>query len=315
MNSPLVIHTDIVSCPICGSDEYIKLAAGIDFEYETCGNVFEYVKCSTCKVIYLKNRPSLSAIDIIYPDTYYAYNLSDHKKSLGIKIKSFIEIVKVKKYLSYHNQNPTVFDLGSGDGRILELFEKAGVHKNNLFGVELNSEAGQKACNKGYQVFKGLFEEMPLPRQKMDIVIINQVIEHSSDPMLLLKKVFSMMSSQGVVIIETVNCDSLDYYLFSKSYWGGYHIPRHWTLFDRETLSYAMEKEGFTIISKKNMLSPVFWILSFHNFFKQHNFDKFAKKISYMNPVLLMLFTLLDLCILPFKLTSNMQIIGMKQER
>jgi len=42
--------------------------------------------------------------------------------------------------------------------------------------------------------------------------------------------------TSGALVVETPNLDSWDARLFKETWWGGYHIPRHWTLFDANSL-------------------------------------------------------------------------------
>jgi hypothetical protein len=38
-------------------------------------------------------------------------------------------------------------------------------------------------------------------------------------------------------VIVTDNTDALDFKIFKGGYWGGYHFPRHWNLFNRKSLT------------------------------------------------------------------------------
>src|SRR5205823_13352278 len=46
---------------------------------------------------------------------------------------------------------------------------------------------------------------------------------------------------------------------------GGYHIPRHFYLFDVSTLSRRLVEQGFEVVSVRSILSPAFWVYSVHN--------------------------------------------------
>ena len=60
--------------------------------------------------------------------------------------------------------------------------------------------------------------------------------------------------------IETPEIEGWDYHLFRKRYWGGYHIPRHFYLFNRATLTRLLREEGFEIVSVRSIPSPAFWV-------------------------------------------------------
>ncbi len=63
----------------------------------------------------------------------------------------------------------------------------------------------------------------------------------------------------------TDNTDSLDFGLFKKSHWGGYHFPRHWNLFNQKSLKKLSEKVGFEVADLTTQVSPVNWVYSIHN--------------------------------------------------
>src|SRR5205085_2280796 len=107
------------------------------------------------------------------------------------------------------------------------LFPKA-----ETYGVEINEIAVNKAKEKGHTVYLSRFEDLDLPRNFFDVVISIHVIEHVERPDLFLEKCGEIAGENGVVYIETPNTDCLDFKLFKKRHWGGYHPPRHWYLFD-----------------------------------------------------------------------------------
>ena len=71
--------------------------------------------------------------------------------------------------------------------------------------------------------------------------------------------------SGGHAVFDTPNYDSMDRVLFRKKLWGGYHFPRHLTLFTPETFVRLAEELGFEVVGVVKMLSPVFWIMTLHN--------------------------------------------------
>jgi SAM-dependent methyltransferase len=208
-----------------------------------------------------------------------------------------------------------IFDVGCGDGRLLDIFKKKNKSKGEYYGIELIGDAACRARAKGYTVYEGNIETADLSALsgKMDLVLMHQIIEHTRSPRAVIKKVNDILRDGGVVSIETPDVNSLDFKLFRKRYWGGYHIPRHFYLFTKPTLCRLLKEEGFDIVSVASILSPVFWVTSIHNMCKERFSKSTAHFFSYKNPLLLAMATLIDIAqIVFFSRSSNMQIVARK---
>jgi SAM-dependent methyltransferase len=90
-------------------------------------------------------------------------------------------------------------------------------------------------------------------------------IEHVERPDETLRGIKRLLKRGGRLVIVTDNTSSLDFKFFKQHYWGGYHFPRHWNLFNRHSLGKLAEKTGFEVVSLKTIISPVNWVYSIHN--------------------------------------------------
>jgi SAM-dependent methyltransferase len=91
------------------------------------------------------------------------------------------------------------------------------------------------------------------------------VIEHVDDPAAVVKKVASWLAPGGVFALETPNLNSYDARLFKPSYWGGYHIPRHWNLFTPDSLFELLRRAGLEPCKVLYQTGHSFWLYSFHH--------------------------------------------------
>ena len=67
-------------------------------------------------------------------------------------------------------------------------------------------------------------------------------------------------------MIVTDNTGSLDFRLACRRYWGGYHFPRHWNLFNERSLRLLAAKTGFEVgVVRDDRVSPVNWTYSVRN--------------------------------------------------
>ena len=165
--------------------------------------------------------------------------------------------------------------------------------------------------------FRGLLtraEEMDFPPDSFDVVTMIQVIEHVATPNKLVKHLGGMMSKGGILFFETPNMKSWDRRFFRKATWGGYHFPRHWTLWDPETMTRMLNDSGFDVVSITTPPSAVVWVWSVNHVMQAwFGNGRIARFFSMNNPFALALFWLLEL--IPSKLgrSANMRIIARRR--
>lgn len=122
------------------------------------------------------------------------------------------------------------------------------------------------------------------------------VIEHVISPKKYLKKIYKLLKKDGILVLETPNYDSLDARLFKNSYWGGYHIPRHFVIFNDTNLIKFAEKMKFNLSKKIFLIGHYFWMMSFYNRLTNKNIflKKFFDPFNILGLPLLIFFTVLD---------------------
>jgi len=309
------LPTEPGACALCGSSsDAERRAAGWDFEYGTTTQEFTFWRCA-CGGVYLNPRPAREALGRIYPSNYYAYAFTGKLGPLVRRVKALADRSKVRQYLEYLRPGARVLDIGCGDGHgLAELREAAGFDLD-LAGVEFSTDAVSAAREHGIDVAEGRAEEVSLPDGSFDLVIINQLIEHVRDPAALLRSIAGWLRPGGHVFVETPNLDSADARLFKRRYWGGYHFPRHFHLFDTTTLARLAADQGLVRVSLKPLVCPQFWIISGHNRLAAQGRRKLAEALfDPLSPVLLVPFTLIEMLHVRLWWTSNQQLIARRAD-
>jgi hypothetical protein len=78
-------------------------------------------------------------------------------------------------------------------------------------------------------------------------------------------------------------------------YWGGYHFPRHWNLFNERSIRLLAAKAGFEVVSLETIVSPVNWTYSVRNALDDLGAPRWlVNQFSLSTPVTLGLFTMFD---------------------
>ena len=306
-----------VHCCVCGSDDGDVVGRGQDYEYETTADVFRVVRCRSCGLYFLNPRPAAEDLRLIYPKEYYSYNYSGAVHPIARAVKAWLDARKGRSWLKdLTTTTPRILDVGCGDGRYLRMFDSWGVPKTQIWGTELDATVVQQLQEQGFQVREGVIEVIhDVPMAYFDLIVLLQVIEHVADPPGTVRRLAELLAPGGILVIETPNVDSLDFRLFCRRYWGGYHFPRHWNFFNSKTLSRLLTSVGLHVVRVRYLPAHTFWLYSIHHIVKYA--WGFRRLSLLLNPLrnipLLALATGFDMlrATLGFK-TSNMQVVARK---
>ncbi len=266
-DAPLIETEDVPTCAVCGSERFATHAVGFDYELRTCRNPWRFVRCRECGHVWLNPRPSVSALGVIYPPTYYAYNYEEQIGTVARRGKELLDRFKLRGILKAAGKPPRSFlDIGCGTGRVLRAMEKSGVARPRIYGIELDQQAVDRLALAGYRAICQRVEACDqVPAASIDLASMFHVIEHVADPAAVVRRVAQWLSPGGLLALETPNVDSLDARWFGKTYWGGYHIPRHWHLFSPETLSCLLAESGLEVVATRYQTGHSFWMYSCHH--------------------------------------------------
>jgi SAM-dependent methyltransferase len=284
------------SCCLCEKDNGENLAVGEDFEYRTSPDKSTVMQCRECSLVYLNPRPTFEEFERIYPANYHAFEFSEKEFGFVFNVRRRLEAKRLLNWCKDLPENARIIDIGCGDGFHLKLLKDFGQKTWTLEGVDADERAASMAEKKGLTVHCGLLENLALPNDSYDLAILIQTIEHLADPTQLLREVRSLLRPGGRIVIVTDNTDSLDFTLSKKRFWGGYHFPRHWNLFNKKTIRLLAEKIEMEAETLTTQVSPVNWVYSIRNFLTDKNapvwlIDQFSLKST----VSLGVFTIFDI--------------------
>ena len=303
-----------VGCCVCETDDAAPIGVGEDFEYRTSADTFLAMQCNSCGLVYLNPRPSVSEFERIYPPNYHALDFSDEDFGLVHKIRSRLEAKRLLELCKDLPADARILDVGCGDGFHLNLLKKYGAKSWTLEGIDIDARAAVMAEKSGLKIHTGSVEKLDLPENAFDLAFMIQTIEHVEKPEKVLSAVRKILKPNGKLVIVTDNTDSIDFTLFKGSYWGGYHFPRHWNLFNQKSLAKLAGKTNFEVEKLATIVSPVNWVYSIHNSLVDWRAPRFLiNRFTLKSTVSLSIFTSLDIVLQKFGRGALLQAILRKR--
>jgi len=262
-------YLELVACNLCGQDNFeVLYNAPIHLsdleslgDYVASTDRFDHygqiVRCRACGLVYTNPRPAgrrifqgySKAVDVDYAS-------EDSSRS----INAHMSLQTIKKFV----QRGELLDVGCSTGYFLNAarlyFETSG--------IELSHWAVTFAREKlKLNVKEGIIEEASFPEDHFDVVTMNDVIEHLTDPMATLRKIHSITKPGGLLYIVTPNISSLTAKILRRKWWG--LRPAHLYYFSKDTLTASLEKVGFEVVLPKSygrIFTYGYWVSRLENY-------------------------------------------------
>ncbi|MFZ0034696.1 MAG: class I SAM-dependent methyltransferase [Sedimentisphaerales bacterium] len=265
-------------CNLCGKDN-TELVFEVEEQITGDHKRLRIVKCKSCELVYVNPRPSKGEIIMYYPpETYCEHQpvgkkkLSRHVimlilgslpgysrktkvlnniigKCLGTVLLSQINIVVPFK------ENGRILDVGCGNGEMTSWMKEYGW---DIHGVDIAKNACEIARKEGLKTFCGHLHEAQYPTEYFDAITINHVLEHTHNPLSLLRECNRILKGDGILIVAVPNFGCSDSRLFGKS-WYCIDTPRHLYHFTSETLDAMFNVAGFQVNKRKTKLRVPFY--------------------------------------------------------
>ncbi len=248
-----------LSCLACRSTNNKKWTSCRDIEYHTTDEIFDLYRCDDCTALFIDPIP-LHRLSEIYPANYYSF--SGVEKSFINNVKRWLDARNFRKIFKLINANEiNILDIGGGSGWQLNMLRGLDARVKFTQIVDIDTHAESVAAANGHAYFCGTIENYDTEK-KYNMILLLNLIEHVADPLAVLKKVAYLLAPNGIAILQTPNYDSLDERLFRNQSWGGYHCPRHWVLFNKESYLRLADKAGMAVKSFAYTQGAAFWAVS-----------------------------------------------------
>lgn len=157
---------------------------------------------------------------------------------------------------------PTILDVGCAVGYIGEFLRKA-PPKRWLAGVELDAGAAEKARPYYDQLIVGSIEDQKVwdqLKRDVDAMIFGDVLEHTADPIRVLRMAQQHLKDEGIVVISMPNIAHFRIRLrllvgrFEYQEWG-IMDRTHLRFFTRATAQKMLQASGFNVVHSEPILA------------------------------------------------------------
>ena len=136
-------------------------------------------------------------------------------------------------------KNVKILDIGCSSGILLDELADIGFKKENLYGVDISSEAIDNCKEKGLQNCFVMNAENITLNKKMDIVIASDCLEHLQDDEKALNNWYHLLKPNGMMLIFVPAFMSL---------WSEHdEVNMHFRRYTKDELTRKIIQAGFTI--------------------------------------------------------------------
>ena len=184
MNDKLTLEESLSECQLCGSKNIKRL-------YEP-----DIVLCEGCQAIFRSPRPTQEEIKKHYDSgvTFDEWIPQEESRTRGWKRR-------LKTIFRFAGKGE-LLDIGTGDGHFLTVARDAGFE---VEGTELSDFGISRCILIGLKVHQGQLSEINFSNKQYDIITIWHVLEHVPNPGEVLRQIYSLLKSGGILVVAVPN--------------------------------------------------------------------------------------------------------------
>jgi SAM-dependent methyltransferase len=220
------------------------------------GEDFMVRYCRRCGLHVTTPVPAYGEIGKYYPHSYYGSG----RRFMGVVEWLLDRLHSYRAYQIEQHQRPgKVLDVGCGRGDMLHILRQRGW---DPLGTELSEDAAAYARDhRRLPVIAQPLEEIGLPSNEFDLVILWHVLEHVPSPRDTIREAARILKPGGTLLVAVPNFGSWEA-RWSRDKWFHLDVPRHLTHFTPRTLNRVLEEAGVPITSV-NFFSTEYDFFSF----------------------------------------------------
>lgn len=224
------------ACLVCGHPTTFW------FEKKT----FRIRRCGHCGLMGVENVPD--DLRPYYSEGYFTGDLAldgymDYEADKEVATTTYRKYVDLIAKKLGTKKCVRLFEVGCATGFFLELARRRGWQ---VSGIDLSEYAVAKARDKGFAVTADSLDTYQ-STETVDVIAMYDVIEHVKDPVAELKKIKSLLSPGGLLVLTTPDAGSGWAKLWGTC-WHAFVPPQHLFYFSQKNLTQLLVAQGFEVV-------------------------------------------------------------------
>ena len=237
------------NCPICKKPESYFYLSTNALMHEPNNELYTFDICTNCEAVFLTNPVTTEQLEHYYTDNYLPYRgasawgkyssfVANSQKKLDLK-----RVTLVKKHLKKNNPNLNVLDVGCGNTSFLEILEQKS--KAKCTGIDFSDSGWKDKSFPNLELKKIAIEDYVSDKQ-FDVITLWHYLEHDYNPSQTIEALYNCLKSGGKLIIEVPDYNSISAKI-QKSYWQGWHSPRHISFPTKKSFDLLFQNDKWEI--------------------------------------------------------------------
>jgi 2-polyprenyl-3-methyl-5-hydroxy-6-metoxy-1,4-benzoquinol methylase len=204
----------------------------------------------------IARKPSEKELSEYYTRKYYQTDKGSYSKSYSedeseYKLNKIDEKYFVIKHILKNKKLSTLIDIGCGEGWTLSCFQKKHVSATGLDYSNFGCKHHNPHCLKNLiagDIYTSI-DKLIKNKKTYDIILLDNVLEHVTNPLSLLKNCRKLAKAGSILIVEVPNdFSALQTYLLkhkyiNKEFWVAY--PDHLSYFNKDGLVALASAAGW----------------------------------------------------------------------
>ncbi|RPI02484.1 MAG: methyltransferase domain-containing protein [Ignavibacteriae bacterium] len=233
----------MTDCPICNSPAH-AVEELYDDRFGHPGR-YSIRQCDRCGHCFVEKPFTSEELARLY---------TSHYQRSHFELSDFTPVKKAGGFIGWLNgenqaaycwvpRDVRVLDVGCGVGETLAYHASRGCR---AYGLEVDENVKHIADSLGLTIAIGTLESNPFEPDFFDVITMDQVVEHVSEPVSTLKEAFKILKPGGRVILSTPNSRGWGRTVFGRR-WINWHTPYHLNIFSKKSMRTAVENAGFEV--------------------------------------------------------------------
>ena len=246
---------DSKKCLICNGKTK-SLHSLYDDRYGYPGT-FRYLECIKCCHIFLETPIPDDKLSDLYEQYYPRKEIKvenfkprEERKPIDLWLSGLLASA-----YRWVPKNCKVLDVGCGMGESV-TYHRA--RECQAYGIDLDENILKIKEVYGLNLKHGLFNNASYPNERFDYITLDQVLEHSSDPISLMKNIKYSLSDTGKCVIAFPNAFGLSRMLLKKK-WLNWHCPYHVNFYSKESFRIICQKSGFKVLKRMHITNTLWY--------------------------------------------------------